>query len=172
MDSEIVPGFKEISTGNHRVRMVMNKAVPNLLKVDGRNIQCEYEGVVRLCRRCNLPGHHASECTTPQCERCNEWGHPCWETACKRCGDKVKTYSSVAQWSSSSQGERERTPTSADATASRSTVLMCFSGVPPQHPEKTDFTAFKKSSGTSGYHNFGPGTDFHATTTLKKICTP
>lgn len=119
MESEIVPGFKEVSTGNRRFRMVMSKAVPNLFKVDGKTVQCEYEGVVRLCRRCNFPGHHASECTTQQCERCDEWGHLRCKAACKRCGGdhafvrcKVKTYSSVAQRSSSS-----RAPDSAESNA-------------------------------------------------------
>lgn len=79
MDSETVPGFKEISTGNHRFCMVMSKvkecelrlrrffvflslrcavgvkmskAVPNLIKVDCKTIQCEYERVVCM----QLPG--------------------------------------------------------------------------------------------------------------------
>lgn len=125
MDSEIIPGFKEISTGNRRVRMVMSKAYPNLFKVDGKTIQCEYEGVVRLCRRCNLPGHHANKCSTPQCARCDEWGHLRCKAACKRCGGerttvrcKVKTYSSAAQRFSPLQA-----PDSAEGNAREQSAL-------------------------------------------------
>ncbi|KAH6938915.1 hypothetical protein HPB50_014840 [Hyalomma asiaticum] len=80
---ESVKDFALVPSGILRVRMEMNCPVPNLLKVDGRFAQCEYEGVVRLCRRCNLAGHHADACTTP---RCAEFGHAECDVACKRCG--------------------------------------------------------------------------------------
>ncbi|KAH7975842.1 hypothetical protein HPB52_006187 [Rhipicephalus sanguineus] len=108
----------------------MSKAVPNLINVDCKTIQCEYERVVRLCRRCNFPGHHVNECETQQCERCDEWGHLRSKAACKRCGGdhavvrcKVKTYSSVAQrfsslWvpdSAEGNARRESAPNPEDA---------------------------------------------------------
>ncbi|KAH6948407.1 hypothetical protein HPB50_024240 [Hyalomma asiaticum] len=97
-----VKDFALVPSGILRVRMEMNCPVPNLLKVDGRFAQCEYEGVVRLCRRCNLAGHHADACTTPRCARCAEFGHAECDAACKRCGGdhavsacRARTYSSV-----------------------------------------------------------------------------
>ncbi|KAH7983086.1 hypothetical protein HPB52_009123 [Rhipicephalus sanguineus] len=96
IDYEHVPDFKSVLTGNRRVRVEMARPIPNLLP-------CEYDGVVRLCRRCFFPGHHAADCKVPQCERCAEFGHARCEVACKRCGDdhalsacKARTYSSVA----------------------------------------------------------------------------
>ncbi|KAL1475888.1 hypothetical protein MTO96_036960 [Rhipicephalus appendiculatus] len=47
MSVDNAPGNKGISSGNRRVRMLMSRPVPNLFKVDGKTIQCEYEGVVR-----------------------------------------------------------------------------------------------------------------------------
>lgn len=54
ISEECVPGFSSVGTGNRRIRMEMLRPVPNLLRVGDRVIQCEYEGVARLCRRCNL----------------------------------------------------------------------------------------------------------------------
>ncbi|KAH7982057.1 hypothetical protein HPB52_002780 [Rhipicephalus sanguineus] len=65
-----VPGFKSVSTGNRRARMEMREGVPNILDVDGHTIRCEYDGVVRLCRKCRLAGHEKAKCVTPRCERC------------------------------------------------------------------------------------------------------
>ncbi|KAH7969253.1 hypothetical protein HPB52_016298 [Rhipicephalus sanguineus] len=100
---EHVPDFKSVLTGNRRVRVEMARPVPNLLPVGSRIVQCEYDGVVRQCRRCFFPGHHAADCKVPQCERCAEFGHARCEAVCKRCGEdhalsacKVRTYSSVA----------------------------------------------------------------------------
>ncbi|KAH7968495.1 hypothetical protein HPB52_009014 [Rhipicephalus sanguineus] len=87
MDYEHVPEFKTVLTGNRRVRVEMARPVPNLLPVGSRIVQCEYDGVVRLCRRCFFPGHHAADCKVPQCERCAEFGHARCEAVCKRCGD-------------------------------------------------------------------------------------
>ncbi|KAL1484186.1 hypothetical protein MTO96_032726 [Rhipicephalus appendiculatus] len=86
MSVDNAPGYKGISSGNWRVRMLMSQPVPNLFKVDGKTIQCEYDGVVRLCRRCLPPGHFRSKCETPQCTRCDEFGHLRCKAPCKRCG--------------------------------------------------------------------------------------
>ncbi|KAH6920844.1 hypothetical protein HPB50_028172 [Hyalomma asiaticum] len=81
----------------------MARPVPNLLRVEEKVVMCEYEGVVRLCRRCGLPGHHAAECETPKCERCGKFGHQTCSAACTRCGGdhgvfscRVRTFASVA----------------------------------------------------------------------------
>ncbi|KAH7951104.1 hypothetical protein HPB52_004735 [Rhipicephalus sanguineus] len=87
VDYEHVPDFKTVLTGNRRVRLEMARPVPNLLPVGSRIVQCEYDGVVRLCRKCFFPGHHAADCKVPQCERCAEFGHARCEALCKRCGE-------------------------------------------------------------------------------------
>ncbi|KAH7986120.1 hypothetical protein HPB49_026111 [Dermacentor silvarum] len=106
ISEECVPGFPSVGTGNRRIRMEMARPVPNLLRVGDRVIQCEYEGVARLCRRCNLEGHHAVACETPKCVRCEQFGHESCDAACVRCGGDhavsscpVRTYSSVASGS-------------------------------------------------------------------------
>lgn len=81
-----VPGFKSVSTGNRRARMEMREAVPNILDIEGHTVRCEYDGVVRLCRRCRHAGHEKAKCDTPRCERCEQWGHPSCSAPCKRCG--------------------------------------------------------------------------------------
>ncbi|KAH7981234.1 hypothetical protein HPB49_022484 [Dermacentor silvarum] len=101
-----VPGFPSVGTGNRRIRMEMARPVPNLLRVGDRVVQCEYEGVARLCRRCNLEGHHAVACETPKCVRCEQLGHESCDAACVRCGGDhavsscpLRTYPSVASGS-------------------------------------------------------------------------
>lgn len=105
-----VPGFKSVSTGNRRARMEMREGVPNILDVDGHTIRCEYDGVVRLCRKCRLAGHEKAKCVTPRCERCELWGHPNCNAPCKRCGGdhiprlcKQRLYSEAISRSSAPQ---------------------------------------------------------------------
>ncbi|KAH7940598.1 hypothetical protein HPB49_002360 [Dermacentor silvarum] len=99
--------------------MEMARPVPNLLRVGDRVIQCEYEGVARLCRRCNLEGHHAVACETPKCVRCEQFGHESCDAACVRCGGDhavsscpVRTYSSVASGSEPQPSASEPATTS------------------------------------------------------------
>ncbi|KAH7971848.1 hypothetical protein HPB52_003471 [Rhipicephalus sanguineus] len=105
-----VPGFKSVSTGNRRARMEMHEGVPNILDVEGHTIRCEYDGVVRLCRKCRLAGHEKAKCVTPRCERCEQWGHPNCNAPCKRCGgdhiprlSKQRLYSEAISRSSAPQ---------------------------------------------------------------------
>ncbi|KAH7959279.1 hypothetical protein HPB49_009908 [Dermacentor silvarum] len=102
ISEECVPGFANVGTGNRRVRMEMARPVPNLLRVGNRVVQFEYEGVARLCRRCNLEGHHAVACEAPKCARCEQFSHENCAAACVRCGGDhavsscpIRTYSSV-----------------------------------------------------------------------------
>ncbi|KAH7977336.1 hypothetical protein HPB49_000702 [Dermacentor silvarum] len=119
ISEECVPGFPSVGTGNRRIRMEMARPVPNLLRVGDRVIQCEYEGVARLCRRCNLEGHHAVACETPKCVRCEQFGHESCDAACVRCGGDdavsscpVRTYSSVASGSEPQPSASEPAATS------------------------------------------------------------
>ncbi|KAH7958797.1 hypothetical protein HPB49_005172 [Dermacentor silvarum] len=119
ISEECVPGFPSVGTGNRRIRMEMARPVPNLLRVGDRVIQCEYEGVARLCRRCNLEGHHAVACETPKCVRCEQFGHESCDAACVRCGGDhavsscpVRTYSSVASGSEPQPSASEPATTS------------------------------------------------------------
>lgn len=83
---EHVPGFEGVLNGVRVVRLEMATAVPNLIQLRDLIIQCEYEGVVRICRRCHRTGHHAVKCTVPQCVRCGEYGHDQCARKCKHCG--------------------------------------------------------------------------------------
>ncbi|KAH7972832.1 hypothetical protein HPB52_017786 [Rhipicephalus sanguineus] len=107
-----VPGFKSVSRGNRRARMEMREAVPNILDVDGHTIRCDYDGVVRLCRKCRIAGHEKAKCVTPRCERCEQWGHPNCNAPCKRCGGdhiprlcKQRLYSEATSGSSAPQAQ-------------------------------------------------------------------
>lgn len=75
-----------IESGNRRARMELRTPVPNITDVDGHVVRCEYDGCVRLCRKCRLPGHERKTCSTPWCARCQQWGHPTCDAPCKRCG--------------------------------------------------------------------------------------
>lgn len=80
-----VPG---LGTGVRIARIEMAEPVPNFLGIGRHVVQCEYEGVLRVCRRCDAGGHMAVECTAVQCSRCRLFGHE-GETctnACTRCG--------------------------------------------------------------------------------------
>lgn len=116
---ESVTGFPGVWSGVRRMRVDMNRAVPNLVPLGRFTVQCEYEGVVRLCIRCGFPGHLAAACTTPQCRRCAKFGHEQCEEPCTKCsGDHavsectVRTFASVTQQSlrpavqSSNQADR------------------------------------------------------------------
>ncbi|KAH8008661.1 hypothetical protein HPB51_000526 [Rhipicephalus microplus] len=76
-----------IESGNRRARMELRSPVPNITDVDGHVVRCEYDGCVRLCRKCRLPGHERKTCSTPWCARCQQWGHPTCDAPCKRCGE-------------------------------------------------------------------------------------
>lgn len=82
---ESVSGFPGVWSGVRRMRVDMSRAVPNLVAVGRFTVQCEYEGVVRLCIRCGLPGHYAAACTTPKCKRCDRFGHEQCEAPCTKC---------------------------------------------------------------------------------------
>lgn len=67
---ESVPGFPSVTTGIRRVKIEMKSPVPNFLEIIDTTVQCEFEGVVRVCRRCGHEGHFGASCDTPQCVRC------------------------------------------------------------------------------------------------------
>ncbi|KAL1436938.1 hypothetical protein MTO96_049235 [Rhipicephalus appendiculatus] len=113
-----VPGFKGISSGNRRARMLMSQPVPNLFKVDGRTVQCEYEGVVRLCRRCLLPGHIRKQCETlqsPSEAEVQEGGEKGPELAETLPSASEEATPSAASSPSRSQPEKAALPTSPPA---------------------------------------------------------
>lgn len=119
ISEECVPGFPAVGTGNRRIRIEMARPVPNLLRVGERVVQCEYEGVVRLCRRCNLAGHHAAACDTPQCARCEQFGHASCDAACVRCGgDHAVSACSVRTYSSVTARPEQQKPAVAEAVTS------------------------------------------------------
>ncbi|KAH6926816.1 hypothetical protein HPB50_022472 [Hyalomma asiaticum] len=80
-----------VLSGIRRVRIEMARPVPNLLRVEDKVVMCEYDGVVRLCRRCSLPGHHAAECETPKLRRAHVAGGDHGVFSCR-----VRTFASVA----------------------------------------------------------------------------
>lgn len=80
-----VPG---LATGVRYVRLEMTTPVPNFLGVGKHVVQCEYDGVLRVCRRCNAGGHMAVDCKAVQCSRCMMFDHESetCDRACPRCG--------------------------------------------------------------------------------------
>ncbi|KAL3237880.1 hypothetical protein MRX96_048155 [Rhipicephalus microplus] len=85
ISNENLTGLR-ITSGNRRARMELRFPLPNITDVGGHVVRCEYDGVVRLCRKCRLPGHERKMCATPRCARCQQWGHPTCDAPCKRCG--------------------------------------------------------------------------------------
>lgn len=78
-----------LATGVRCVRLDMAQPVPNFLGVGRHVVQCEYDGVLRVCRRCNASGHMASECKAVQCSRCGMFDaheEEVCERSCPRCG--------------------------------------------------------------------------------------
>lgn len=65
----------------------MVQPAPNFLGIGRHVVQCEYDSVLRVCRRCNS-SHMAVECKAVQCSRCmmfNDEAKTC-DRACPRCG--------------------------------------------------------------------------------------
>lgn len=85
--NERIRNHPGLLSGVKRVKLDMRRPVPNYLTVRGFVIQCEYEGVVRTCRRCGANGHVSTQCRTPKCTRCGEFGHETCDASCPRCGE-------------------------------------------------------------------------------------
>ncbi|XP_077484379.1 uncharacterized protein LOC144094319 [Amblyomma americanum] len=101
---EYVPGFDGVPSGTRRVRMEMKSALPNFLQVAEFTVQCEYEGVARVCRRCGSRDHVRAACDVPLCARCGVFGHATCELPCPQCGGDhavakcaTRTFASVAK---------------------------------------------------------------------------
>ncbi|KAH6920965.1 hypothetical protein HPB50_028050 [Hyalomma asiaticum] len=100
VSDEYIPGWPEVLSGIRRVRIEMARPVPNLLRVDDKVVMCEYEGAVRLCRRCSLR-ETTPLSVKPECERCGKF--VTCGAACTRCGGdhgvfscRVRTFATVA----------------------------------------------------------------------------
>ncbi|KAH7940570.1 hypothetical protein HPB49_002039 [Dermacentor silvarum] len=107
-----VPGFPSVTTGIRRVKIEMKSPVPNFLEIIDTTVQCEFEGVVRVCRRCGQEGHFGASCDTPQCVRCGAYGHDVCNDPCPKCGEdhavsqcEKRTFAAVA--SQGLDGEQE-----------------------------------------------------------------
>lgn len=80
---------KEIDTwetGVIHLKMEIQKEIPNFVQYKNKVLQCEYQGVRRVCRKCCLEGHLSSQCKTPKCKRCGAFGHELCDRPCSRCG--------------------------------------------------------------------------------------
>ncbi|KAK8774352.1 hypothetical protein V5799_011117 [Amblyomma americanum] len=92
---ESAPGFPTVTTGIRRTTMEMKTAVPNFLDVIDITEQLEYEGVLRVCRRCGAKGHMGANCETAQCSRFGAYEHEICEAPCPKCGQDH----AVQEWS-------------------------------------------------------------------------
>ncbi|KAK8758119.1 hypothetical protein V5799_004248 [Amblyomma americanum] len=101
---EYVPGFDGVPSGTRRVQMEMKSALPNFLQVAEFTVQCEYEGVARVCRRCGSRDHVRAACDVPLCACCGVFGHATCELPCPQCGGdhavakcETRTFASIAK---------------------------------------------------------------------------
>ncbi|KAH7980390.1 hypothetical protein HPB49_015521 [Dermacentor silvarum] len=81
----------------------MKYPVPNFLDIIDTNVQCKFQVVVRVCRRCGHEGHFGASCDTPQCVRCGAYGHEVCKDPCPKCGEdhavskcEKRTFAAVA----------------------------------------------------------------------------
>lgn len=74
-------------TGVIHLKMEIQKEIPNFVQYNDKVIQCEYQGVKRVCRKCCLEGHLSSQCKTPKCSRCGYFGHESCGRPCPRCSE-------------------------------------------------------------------------------------
>lgn len=65
----------DVETGIRCVKMHIDTAIPSFIRFGCRLVRTLYDGQVRTCRRCNLPGHQARECKEKICFNCDHVGH-------------------------------------------------------------------------------------------------
>lgn len=108
MQRETIPGFADFWSGTRRVRMDMQRPVPNLLRLLDRYVaRCEYEGVVHQCVRCGGTGHYAAACSSPKCSRCEQFGHETCDAPCAVCqADHARSECRVKSFAAALTGRR------------------------------------------------------------------
>lgn len=83
--SSTLKNYPTIRTTSRRILMTMMKKIPNYLKIKGFKIKVLYEGVVKVCKHCNLPDHSVLNCPTVRCFQCKQLGH-----IRRMCGEQKK----------------------------------------------------------------------------------
>lgn len=67
--------FNGVFNGNRHFRVRINAAIPSYLRFGKFLVPLTHDGQDHTCRRCNLVGHFANDCTNTFCFNCEELGH-------------------------------------------------------------------------------------------------
>ena len=57
-------GLKGIATGTRKIKMIVKRNIPSVIKVGSKTINIAYEGQTRTCYKCGLDNHMGSNCKT------------------------------------------------------------------------------------------------------------
>ena len=85
----VCKGQRTVSDGTRLLRIVMRRAIPEFLCIEGYQAVFSYPGVVRLCRNCLGEGHEAKSCNRVVCYRCGG------DHKAKVCGQNVSKPAAV-----------------------------------------------------------------------------
>ena len=57
-------GLKGLATGTRKIKMIVKRNIPSVLKVGSKTINIVYEGQTRTCYKCGLDTHMGGSCST------------------------------------------------------------------------------------------------------------
>ena len=57
-------GLKGIATGTRKIKMVVKKNIPSVIKVGSKTLNIAYEGQTKTCYKCGLDNHMGGDCHT------------------------------------------------------------------------------------------------------------
>ena len=82
-----------LENGVRHARMRLTASLPSYIRVGGEVLRVSHEGQDATCRKCNLPGHLASQCSAVACNHCGSPNHlarDCnqWHSICALCAGR------------------------------------------------------------------------------------